>query len=69
MTFQIQDKEKFAELVEDVKNNPPPADAPVPPDPSTAVEKDKGWLAAYAVGFVFIWYFLSDVIDSSIINN
>ncbi|XP_064626576.1 uncharacterized protein LOC135487119 [Lineus longissimus] len=36
----IQNKAELDKLIAEVKNNPPPKDAPVPPDPSTAV-KDK----------------------------
>ena len=34
----MEDKARFDALVEDVKQNAPPADAPVPPDPATATD-------------------------------
>ncbi|XP_013421475.1 uncharacterized protein LOC106181590 [Lingula anatina] len=37
----VEERENFEKLVEDVKNTTPPPEAPVPPDPSTAVEQDQ----------------------------
>lgn len=36
--LQVQDKAKLDSLIEEVRNTLPPPDAPIPPDPSTALE-------------------------------
>ena len=36
--IQVSNKEEFDKLFEEVKNNTPPPDAPVLPDPATAEE-------------------------------
>lgn len=54
--WQVEDKQKFQELVELVRHNEAPADAPVPPDPSTAV-KDAG--VCWCVSWSESWQVLS----------